>query len=109
MQYADQTTAECPTCQTVFRHCDREEDGRPYIESTRCASPGCEIYLCGAACQTLSWQCDGCRGRFCDAHPVFTVGNDRFCAGCVQELRRAMLADTGCTLEEAAAFERMVA
>ena len=102
-------TATCPNCDTLFTHVDRNEDGSPYIETTRCAAPGCEVRLCHATCLELSFQCDGCRGFFCEHHPVFTLDSDRFCMACMFELRRAMLAEVGCTIEEVAAFERMVA
>jgi hypothetical protein len=108
MQYAASTT-ECPTCNSVFRGSDRNEDGSPYIESTRCAHPGCGIYLCGAGCQELSSRCDGCRQRFCTEHMLFTIDGECYCTACSLELRRAMLAETGCTLEEMVAWERMVA
>ena len=96
--------ATCPTCDTRFIGVDRNEDGSPYIESTRCAHPGCAVYLCRATCQELSFVCDGCRSRFCGEHPVFTVDTDHFCAACLQELQRAMLAEAGCTLEEVATY-----
>jgi hypothetical protein len=83
MQYAA-PTAECPTCQTVFRGCDRNEDGSPAIESTRCAHPGCEVYLCRAGCEHLSFTCEGCRKRFCAEHKV-TFDELPYCLGCAAE------------------------
>ena len=108
MQYAA-TTAHCPVCDSVFYGCDQDEDGYPYFETTRCADPTCEVRLCGATCQELSFQCDGCGHRFCDAHQIFQLDTDRFCATCFLEARYAMLAEAGCTLEEAAAFIQEVA
>ena len=121
MQYAA-TTAHCPVCDSVFYGCDQDEDGYPYFETTRCADPTCEVRLCGATCQELSFQCDGCGHRFCLAHLVLIPdGTDRplkccaICAAGVELVpepvvrRYAMLAEAGCTLEEAAAFIQEVA
>ena len=90
MQYA--TTARCPACDSVFYGCDRNEDGSPYFETTRCAAPGCEVRLCGSTCQELSFACDACGHRFCLSH-LFLIpdGTDRplkccpECAACCKE------------------------
>src|SRR5258706_10309679 len=58
-------TATCPLCESTFGNVDRNEDGSPAIEITRCAHPGCAVYLCRAGCEHLSFQCEGCRKRFC--------------------------------------------
>ena len=50
-------TAICTSCESIFYHVDRDEDGAPYIETTRCAHPGCEVYLCKAGCEHLSFAC----------------------------------------------------
>jgi hypothetical protein len=63
-------TATCTNCESIFRNVDRNEDGSPAIETSRCALPGCEVYLCHAGCRHLSFTCDACGRRFCDAHLV---------------------------------------
>lgn len=71
-------TATCTHCDTTFPHVDCNEDGSPYIEAIRCASPGCEVYLCGATCQELSFACDACGLRFCLSHLILIPdGTDR--------------------------------
>ena len=77
-------TATCTNCDSTFRNVDRNEDGSPAIEKERCARPGCEVYLCRAGCEHLSFRCDGCGLRFCEAHGL-SLGADRFCIGCVAE------------------------
>jgi hypothetical protein len=69
-------TATCTNCESIFRNVDRNEDGSPAIEQERCARPGCEVYLCRAGCEHLSFRCDGCG---------LSLGADRFCIGCVAE------------------------
>ena len=77
-------TAICTSCESIFYHVDRDEDGAPYIETTRCAHPGCEVYLCKAGCEHLSFACDGCGLRFCETHGLNFAGA-RFCIGCAAE------------------------
>jgi hypothetical protein len=77
-------TATCPNCDTTFRNVDRNEDGLPAIEKERCARPGCEVYLCRAGCEHLSFRCDGCGRRFCEAHGLNFAGQ-RFCIACAAE------------------------
>ena len=74
-------TATCTNCDSTFRGVDRNEDGSPAIESTRCAHPGCEVYLCRAGCEHLSFTCEGCRKRFCAEHKV-TFDELPHCLGC---------------------------
>lgn len=83
-QRENRMTATCTNCETTFRHVDRNEDGSPYIEATRCAHPGCEIYLCKAGCEHLSFACDGCGLRFCEAHGL-NFGGNRLCIACAAE------------------------
>lgn len=73
--------ATCTTCSTTFRNVDRDEDGRGYIESTRCAAPGCESRLCKSGCEHLSFACEGCRKRFCESHKVALDGM-AWCLAC---------------------------
>lgn len=56
-------TATCTYCDSTF-HVDRNEDGSPAIETTRCSHPGCAVYLCQAGCEHLSFFCEGCRSRW---------------------------------------------
>ena len=76
--------ATCPTCDNHFVGVDQNEDGSPYIETTRCAHPGCEVYLCGAGCQELSFGCESCGRRVCGSHGL-TFGGERFCIACAAE------------------------
>src|SRR4051812_9664165 len=76
--------ATCTTCSTTFRHVDRDEDGSPYIETTRCAHPGCEVYLCKAGCEHLSFTCDACDKRVCQAHGL-AFRHERLCIACVAD------------------------
>jgi hypothetical protein len=103
MQYAA-PTAECPTCQTVFRGCDRNEDGSPYIEATRCAHPGCEVYLCRAGCEHLSFFCEGCRSRFCGEHKVTLDGLD-LCVECAVRLLEDQEPECECSPSGADLFD----
>ena len=75
-------TATCSHCESLFQHVDRDEDGSPAIESARCSQPGCEVYLCGAGCMELSFQCEGCDKRFCGEHKL-TLDGFPFCLACV--------------------------
>ena len=77
-------TVTCTHCDTTFYHVDRDEDGAPYIESVRCAHPGCEVYLCKAGCEHLSFTCDGCGLRFCESHGLSFAGL-HLCVGCAAE------------------------
>ena len=85
-------TATCPNCDTLFTHVDRNEDGSPYFETTRCTSPGCEVYLCQAGCEELSFACDSCNHRFCLAHLVLIPDGTprplKCCAACAGEVER---------------------
>ena len=74
-------TATCTHCESTFRNVDRNEDGSPAIESTRCTYPGCEVYLCRAGCEHLSFQCEGCSKRFCSEHKV-TFDGFQVCLAC---------------------------
>jgi hypothetical protein len=77
-------TGTCPHCAPVFRNVDRNEDGSPAIETTRCAHPRCEVYLCHAGCQHLSFTCDSCGRRFCSDHKV-KVDELPYCLRCAVE------------------------
>lgn len=84
-------SARCPHCQTVFHGVDANEDGSPYLEATKCATPTCDVYLCGATCQELSFSCDGCGRRHCNEHLILVPdGTDKplkCCAVCARECR----------------------
>jgi len=62
-------TATCNHCESIFRGVDRNED---------CAHPGCEVYLGRAG---LSFQCEGCRRRFCAEHKLVLDGSP-YCLVC---------------------------
>jgi hypothetical protein len=77
--------ATCTHCGSTFQNVDRNEDGSPAIETTRCAHPGCEVYLCKAGCEHLSFECEGCRKRVCEAHGL-NIEGDRLCIACAADL-----------------------
>jgi hypothetical protein len=77
-------TATCAHCYSTFRNVDRNEDGSPPIETTRCARPGCQVYLCRAGCEHLSFTCESCRQRFCSTHKV-RIDELALCLGCTVE------------------------
>jgi hypothetical protein len=101
--------ATCQHCQGEFHNVDRNEDGSPAIEATRCAHPDCEVYLCQAGCEHLSLVCDACARRYCEAHPVFTLDGGRFCGDCFLGIRRAALSEVDSTPSEIVAFPQEVA
>jgi hypothetical protein len=76
--------ATCTNCEATFRNVDRNEDGSPAIESTRCAHPDCEVYLCHAGCEHLSFTCYACGQRFCAEHKIVLDGLP-YCLGCALE------------------------
>jgi hypothetical protein len=97
-------TATCTYCESTFRNVDRNEDGSPAIENTRCAHPGCEVYLCRAGCQHLSFECDGCRSRFCGEHKV-TFDGHPFCLGCAAEAVESQEPECECRQTDADMFD----
>jgi hypothetical protein len=75
--------ANCPNCDTQFTGCDRDEDGVPEVPDTvKCAVPECEVYLCQAGCEHLSFLCSACNRRFCYAHTRIQIAGDSFCGDC---------------------------
>lgn len=77
-------TVTCSNCQSTFRNVDRNEDGTPYLETTRCASAGCEVHLCRGGCEHLAFYCEGCSLRFCECHS-HSIEGSLFCAACATE------------------------
>jgi hypothetical protein len=67
-----------------FRNVARNEDGSLAIENTRCAHPGCEVCLCRSGCEHLSFQCEGCRKRFCSEQQV-ALDRVAYCLVCAVE------------------------
>jgi hypothetical protein len=67
-----------------FRNPDRNEDGSPAIENTRCGHPGCEVYLCHAGCEHLSFTCGACGHRFCSDHKI-VFDELSYCLACAVE------------------------
>jgi len=63
---------------------DRNDDGSPCLETTRCAHLGCEVYLCRAGCEHLSFVCEDCDRRFCFEHKIVFDGLS-YCPGCAVE------------------------
>src|SRR5260370_14256369 len=77
-------TAPCSHCQSIFRIADRNEDASPTIENALCEHPGCEVYLCRAGCEHLSFICAGCRNCFSSEHRV-VLDELAHCLGCAAE------------------------
>jgi hypothetical protein len=77
-------TTTCTHCESIFRGVDHNEDGSLAIENIRCAHTGCEVYLCHAGCEHLSFTCYACGRRFCCEHKI---GLDcvAYCLGCAVE------------------------
>jgi hypothetical protein len=97
-------TATCTNCDSTFRDVDRNEDGSPYIETTRCSHPGCEVYLCRAGCEHLSFFCEGCRSRFCGEHKV-TLDGLELCADCAMRLVEDQEPECECSPSDADLFD----
>ena len=97
-------TATCTNCETTFHNVDRNEDGSPYIETERCAHPGCEVYLCHAGCEHLSFACDGCRKRFCQGHG-FRVDGELMCIACAADLLSMEEPDCDCHQSDVDLFD----
>jgi hypothetical protein len=96
--------ATCEHCQGEFYNVDRNEDGSPAIEATRCAHPDCEVYLCQAGCEHFSFMCGACARRYCEAHPIFTLDGEHFCGQCFVEIRCAAFSEVDSTAGEIAGF-----
>ena len=96
--------AFCATCSSTFCHVDRNEDGSPAIESTRCSHPGCEVYLCRAGCEHLSFTCEGCGQRFCSAHQV-TIDELTLCLGCAVEAVESQEPECECSQTDVDLFD----
>lgn len=102
MSYGHQLSineAVCPVCESVFPHCDRNEDGAPEIQGLqKCAADDCETFLCPAGCmEHFTFVCDGCGQRFCHLHAVYAEGGERFCRRCFLDIPDG---ETGCTRSE---------
>jgi hypothetical protein len=76
--------ATCTNCESIFCRVHRDEDGPPHIDSTRCAHSGCEVYLCKAGCEHLSFECNACCQRFCEGH-LLNFAGQHFCIACAAE------------------------
>ena len=87
--------ATCTNCEATFRNVARNEDGSPAIESTRCADPGCEVYLCRAGCAHLSFECDACGRHFCSEHKV-ALDSVAYCLECAVEAVESQEAECEC-------------
>ena len=97
-------TATCVHCGSAVLNVDRNEDGSPAIETTRCAQPGCEIYLCRAAGDHLSFECDACRRRFCDAHRVM-LDRAPYCLRCAVAVVESHEPECECTQTDVDLFD----
>jgi hypothetical protein len=97
-------TATCTHCESTFRNVDRNEDGSPAIESTRCAHPGCEVYLCNAGCEHLSFTCYACGKRFCLEHKI-VLDELPYCLGCAVEAVESQEPECECQQTDADQFD----
>ena len=97
-------TAICPNCETAFRGVDRNEDGSPAIETIRCAHPGCEVYLCQAGCEHLSFTCEACGGRFCLEHKVI-LDYLELCIRCALESVESQEPECACSQSDVDVFD----
>lgn len=97
-------TAMWRNCESTFLNVDRNEDGSPAIESIRCGRPGCEVYLCLAGCEHLSFTCEGCRQRFCSAHRV-TIDELSLCLGCAEEAMESQEPECECAQTDVDLFD----
>jgi hypothetical protein len=95
--------ATCTNCETTFYQVERNEDGSPYLETTRCAHASCEVYLCRAGCEHLSFVCDGCGERVCNDHRV-DVG-DQLCPSCALEVMENGEPECTCTRTDVDLFD----
>ncbi len=77
--------ATCSNCNTSFHNVDRNEDGSPAIEATRCEHPGCEVYLCRAGCDHISAACTFCGVRVCEEHYINWDGSAT-CLTCMADM-----------------------
>ena len=96
--------ATCTNCGTTFRNVDRNEDGSPAIENTRCARLGCEVYLCRAGCEHLSFRCDACRKRFCGGHKV-ALDSVAYCLECAVEAVESQEPECECRQSDVDMFD----
>jgi hypothetical protein len=97
-------TATCTYCDSTFHGVDRNEDGSPAIETTRCAQPGCAVYLCRAGCEHLSFFCEGCRSRFCAEHKISLDGTE-LCVGCAMGMVEDQEPECECSQSDADLFD----
>jgi hypothetical protein len=97
-------TATCTHCESKFTNVDRNEDGSPAIETTRCAHPGCEVYLCHAGCEHLSFACDACGRRFCSEHKV-TLDELPYSLGCAVEAVESQEPECECQQSDVDRFD----
>jgi hypothetical protein len=97
-------TATCTHCGSTLFGVDRNEDGSPAIEITRCTHPECEVYLCQAGCAHLSFFCEGCRARFCGEHKVNLDGME-LCAECAMAMVEDQEPECECSQSDADLFD----
>ena len=96
--------ATCTNCAATFRNVDRNADGSPAIENTRCGHPGCEVYLCHAGCEHLSFTCYACGGRFCSEHKV-ALDCVAYCLGCAVETVESQEPECDCHQSDVDLFD----
>jgi hypothetical protein len=97
-------TATCTNCESIFRNVDCNEDGSPALENERCCHPGCEVDLCHAGCEHLSFFCESCRSRFCGEHKV-SLDRMELCASCAIAVVEDQEPECGCSQSDADMFD----
>ena len=97
-------TTTCLNCESIFGEVNRNEDGSPALETTRCSHPGCEVYLCQAACEHLSFTCEACGNRFCAEHK-FSLDEMKLCLGCALESVESQEPECACSQSDVDSFD----
>jgi hypothetical protein len=67
-------------------------------------SPTSEVDLCGAGSEHLSFQCEGCRRRFCVKHQ-FTLDGLPYCIACAVEEVESQEPECECTQTDVDLFD----
>jgi hypothetical protein len=97
-------TTICSHCEAIFCGVDRNEDGSPAIETSRCAHPGFAVNLCHAGCEQLSFTSDACSRRFCSEHKI-VLDELPYCPGCAVEAVESQEPECECQQTDADLFD----
>ena len=94
----------CTHCESTFENVPSNEDGSAAIEDRCCARPECEVYLCRAGGEHLSFECEGCGQRFCTDHKINLDGL-LYCLECVVDLVESQAPDCECRQTDVDLFD----